>query len=47
MDFDTFALKKRVDECLIVTDELHKICTTEYEDKITEKFKEYMRAGER
>jgi len=43
MDFDAFALNLKPSELVSVTDKLHDIISQEYNDRITEKFKEYMR----
>ncbi len=43
LDFDGFAEKIKSEDCLTVTDKLHDIILGEYEDKIKEPVKQYMR----
>lgn len=43
LDFDGFAEKIKSEECLAVTDKLHDIILGEYEDKIKDPVKQYMR----
>lgn len=45
MDFDSYAVNVKPDNYLDVLDKLHEIISIEYNDKITEKFKEHMRKG--
>jgi hypothetical protein len=43
MDFDASALNVKPTDIIPVTDKLHDIISNEYDERITEKFKEYMR----
>ena len=45
IDFDSYAVDVKPDKYLDVLDKLHEIINIEYNDKITEKFKEHMRKG--
>jgi len=45
LDFDGFANNIQADNCLGVTDELHRIISTEYERTIKEPVYEYMKEG--